>query len=332
MGTDGASALPALRYADLDAPGYTRRRVGRGFSYLDWTGQRVSDPELIAWCKSLVIPPAWQDVWISAARDTHILSFGYDDRKRKQYVYHPEWQRYRNLMKFEGLVGFPKALAKVRAAVDRDLERRPGTRRRVIATAVGLIDRALIRVGNEFYRQENETFGATTLDDEHVQIDGDSIELDFTAKSGAQREVLVEDARLAHSLKACQELPGQRLFRYREGGELRVVRSDDVNAYLSDAAGEAVTAKDFRTWGGTVACFAFAHRHRDDLPPNPAIAAARYAAERLGNTLAVARRYYIHPALLEVIETGSVPPRSSHARKWLDRDETSTARFLEGLN
>ncbi len=330
MTDDRQPPLPDIQYADLDGPGYSRRRQGRGFSYFSADGKRLSDSGEIAWCKSLVIPPAWQQVWISPNRRAHILSTGLDAKQRKQYLYHPEWNTWRNLQKFEGLQVFPRRLQRIRARVEADLSRARFSRRRVIASAVRLIDQGLVRVGNEAYRRDNQTYGATTLRSEHVEVGKDSVDIDFTAKSGKHRHIELDDPALARSLAACQELPGQRLFQYRtRAGKVVAVTSTDVNAYLKDASGNWVTAKDFRTWGGTVAAFRHADAHREEAPRKLAVAAAKHAAAVLGNTLTVARKYYIHPALLVAIEAGETPPPAPRRWQQLDREETSVAKWLQ---
>ena len=204
----------------------------------------------------------------------------------------------------------------------------------MVAAAVRLVDRGLVRVGNEAYARDNRTFGATTLQPEHVDVDsGDGVTLDFVGKSNQERHIAFEDAALARSLRYCQELPGQRLFRYRGGdGKVHPVDSSDVNAYLRKASGiEAVSAKDFRTWGGTVAAWCHADSHRGEALPRPDVAAVRHAAETLGNTVTVARKYYVHPALLAAIARGETPPRAARSRKNMDIRETSVARFLDSL-
>jgi len=325
---------PGLVHADLSEPGYGRRRHGRGFMYLEPDGSRLDDRKAIAHCRALVIPPAWQSVWIGRATNGHILCTGLDDRARKQYLYHPLWNEWRNRRKFASLVEFASTLHRVRDAIDRDLKGARVSRRRVVAAAVRLVDQGLVRVGNEAYVRDNHTFGATTLRNRHVETEPDgAITLEFTGKSNTDRHIVLEDPALARSLRYCADLPGQRLFQYRDGdGALRPVTSSDVNAYLRAASGlDDVSAKDFRTWGGTVAAWQHADAHRHDPPPKPAVKAARHAAETLGNTLTVARKYYVHPDLLKAIDAGETPPRAGRSRKQLDVSESSVLRWLESL-
>jgi len=325
---------PGLVYADLSAPGYGRRRHGRGFMFLTPGGERLSEPRALAHCRALAIPPAWEEVWIGRETNGHILCTGLDARSRKQYLYHPLWNEWRDQRKFVGLVEFANRLHRVRDAVARDLKGGRVSRRRVVAAAVRLVDRGLVRVGNDAYARDNRTFGATTLRERHLEVNEEGeILLDFVGKSNQDRRVAFEDPALARSLRYCQELPGQRLFRYRaEDGRVRPVNSNDVNAYLRAASGlEDVSAKDFRTWGGTVAAWQHADAHRDAEPARPDSAAVRHVAETLGNTVTVARKYYVHPELLKAIARGETPPRAKRSRKHLDISETSVLRWLESL-
>ena len=325
---------PDLVHTDLAAPGYGRRRHGRGFLFLDVDGERLDDEEALAHCRDLAIPPAWEEVWIGRDTNGHILGTGVDEKGRKQYLYHPLWNEWRNRRKFENLAEFAALLARVRDAVERDMKGARVSRRRVLASAVRLLDRGLVRVGNDSYTRDNATYGATTLRRRHVDIEASGeIVLDFVGKSNKERRVELEDPALARSLRYCAELPGQRLFQYRdEEGEVRPITSSDVNEYLREASGqENVSAKEFRTWGGTVAAWQHADAHRDDALERPSAKAVAYAAQTLGNTRTVARKYYVHPALLEAIESGETPPRARRSRKRLDVSETSVARFLETL-
>ena len=325
---------PGLVHADLSAPGYGRRRHGRGFTYLKPDGERLDDGKAVAHCRALVIPPAWSEVWIGRQTNGHILCTGLDERERKQYLYHPLWNEWRNRRKFESLVEFATRLHRIRDATARDLKGARVSRRRVVAAAVRLVDRGLVRVGNEAYVRDNRTFGATTLRTRHVEAEPDgTITVDFTGKSNKDRHLAFEDPALARSLRYCAELPGQRLFQYADDdGEARPVTSSDVNGYLRDASGlEDISAKDFRTWGGTVAAWQHADAHRDERLAKPDAEAVRHAAETLGNTVTVARKYYVHPELLRTIAARDPPPRANRSRKRLDVSETSVLRWLESL-
>ena len=307
---DGA---PGLVHADLSAPGYGRRRHGRGFSFLAPDGGRLADPKALAHCRALVIPPAWEGVWICRQTNGHILCTGIDERKRKQYLYHPLWNEWRNRRKFANLAEFAACLHRVRDATARDLKGARVSRRRVVAAAVRLVDRGLVRVGNEAYTRDNSTFGATTLRTKHVATEPDgSITLDFNGKSNKERHVAFEDPALARSLAYCAELPGQRLFQYADDdGTVHPVTSSDVNAYLRAASGlEDVSAKDFRTWGGTVkmvTCLEAVLAEEPDLAPEKVIKkAVKDVAAGLGNTPTVCSKYYIHPQIVTLFKSGKL--------------------------
>ncbi len=321
-----------LVYADLGAPGYGRRRRGKGFSWHRADGTSLTDPATLARCRALVVPPAWREVWVCTEEYGHIQCTGLDARGRKQYRYHELWHELRNREKFDGLARFGARLHRIRRAADEAMTGARHDKRRVVAAAVRLIDLGLVRVGNDAYARQNGSHGATTLRARHAEVQGDALLLDFDGKSGVRRELDLHDAGLARSVLYCQELPGQRLFRYRGAdGEVHPVSSSDVNAWLEEAAGEPFTAKDFRTWGGTVAAWQYADAHRADPAAHPEVQAVKHAAGVLGNTVAVARKYYVHPALLARIEARDVPARAKRSRKRLDVSETSVLRFLESL-
>jgi len=318
-----------LVYSDLSGPGYSRRRVGKGFSYIGKTGRRLKDPRIIKYCKSLVIPPAWRDVWISPARNAHILSTGLDERKRKQYIYHPAWTDYQNLIKFSELLEFGQCLPTIRESVEKDLNKRKLSKQRVIAAVIRMIDSTLIRIGNEAYSKDNKTYGATTLLERHADVSGSTLTLDFRGKSGKQRQLDVEDANLIKTIRSCQELPGQRLFQYvDDNGKVERVSSNDVNDYLKNVSGADFTAKTFRTWGGTVMALEYVDQSTIEEPKKLEIATVKHAAKQLGNTVAVARKYYIHPELLASVKLGTNLSIAKHRRKGLSRGETGVLRFL----
>jgi DNA topoisomerase-1 len=300
-----------LRYAADDRPGITRRRAGRGFSYRHPSGGRVSDTATLARIRALAIPPAWTDVWICPEPNGHVQATGRDARGRKQHRYHARWQTGRDEAKFERVLAFAEVLPRIRERCDVDLGRPGLPPEKVIGAVVRLLELTLIRVGNDEYARLNRSFGLTTLKDRHARVTGSRIRFRFRGKSGLQHEVGLRDRRLATVVKRCQELPGQELFQYvGEDGEPRDITSDDVNAYLRDASGADVTAKDFRTWAGTV----LAYRALRALDPPPddrstkrnVVEAVRITADRLGNTPAVARRSYVHPAVLEAYMDGAI--------------------------
>ena len=300
-----------LRYSTDVRPGITRRRFGRGFSYRDTDGNTIRDRETLARIRALAIPPAWTDVWICPWPSGHLQARGRDARGRKQYRYHADWHERRGSDKFDRMLGFAEALPRIRRRCDADLATRGLSREKVLAAVVRLLELTLIRVGNDEYARLNRSFGLTTLRDSHANVEGGSIQFRFRGKSGQTHEVGLRDRRLAGLVRRCQELPGQDLFQYiDEAGEVRDIASDDVNAYIREAAGAEFTAKDFRTWAGTV----LAYRALRALQPGVGdggakrnvVEAIRQTADRLGNTPAVARGSYVHPAVLEAYLAGSI--------------------------
>jgi DNA topoisomerase-1 len=300
-----------LRYSPDDRPGITRRRAGRGFSYRSPDGSRITDPTTLTRIRALAVPPAWTDVWISTDPRGHLQATGRDARGRKQYRYHARWQRRRGESKFERMLVFASVLPRIRERVDTDLGRRGLPREKVLAAVVRLLELTHIRVGSDEYVKLNRSFGLTTLRNRHAMVDGTSVRFRFTGKSGRNHEVDLRDRRLASVVRRCQELPGQELFEYVDGdGEVRDVTSTDVNAYLREISGADITAKDFRTWAGTVLAYrALRAQHATDDPKQArrdVVDAVKTTAERLGNTPAVARGSYIHPAVVEAYLEGSL--------------------------
>jgi DNA topoisomerase-1 len=300
--------LAGLRHSSDDRPGISRRRAGRGFAYRDADGRPVRDRETLDRIRSIVIPPAWMDVWICPWPNGHLQATGRDARGRKQYRYHPRYRSRRNEAKFERLIAFAKALPAIRERVDADLARSGLPREKVIAAVVRLLELTLIRVGNDEYARLNRSFGLTTLRDRHARVDGSEVRFRFRGKSGRQHEVGLRDRRLANVVKRCRDLPGQELFQYVDAdGEPRDVASDDVNAYLAEIA-PGVTAKDFRTWAGTVlawrALSALGEGATEREKRRNVAAAIEATAENLGNTAAVARSAYVHPAVVDAYLDG----------------------------
>ncbi len=308
--TAAVAAMAHLCYVSDEEPGYTRKAWGRGFTYLDAEGNTVKDPALRERFQALVIPPAWIEVWICAAPDGHIQATGRDDKGRKQYIYHERWAEMRDEVKFSHLVAFGEALPALRAQVEEDLRGRALTLTKMTALVVRLLDETRLRIGNTAYAEANNSYGLTTLHNEHTDVNGSEVTFHFPGKGGKLQEVTVRDRHLARLVKKCQELPGQMLFQYKNGdGLYQTVTSTDVNLYLQEKMGQAFTAKAFRTWGATVA----AASHLASLPPPESdketqkniIAAVKHAAAVLGNTPTVCRQYYIHPAILQAYETGA---------------------------
>ena len=300
-----------LRYANDARPGITRHRSGRGFTYRDPDGKTIRDREVIGRIQALAIPPAWTDVWICPWPTGHLQARGRDARGRKQYRYHHAWHERRGTDKFGRMLAFADALPRIRRRCDSDLARRGLPREKVLAAVVRLLELTLIRVGNDEYARLNRSFGLTTLRDRHARIHGSALRFRFRGKSGKTHEVGLRDRRLAGVVRRCQELPGQELFQFiDEDGEVRDIASDDVNEYIREAAGGEFTAKDFRTWAGTV----LAYRALRALQPasgesgarRNVVEAIRQTADQLGNTPAVARGSYVHPAVLEAYLAGSI--------------------------
>jgi DNA topoisomerase I len=318
-----AARASGLRYASDARPGITRRRAGRGFTYRDVHGSTIRDPEVRDRIAALAIPPAWTDVWICPWPNGHIQATGRDARGRKQYRYHADWRSRRGSDKFERMVEFGRVLPRLRRKCDRDLGRRGLPREKVLAAVVRLLELTLIRVGNDAYARLNRSFGLTTLRDRHATVTGSRIRFRFRSKSGVVRESDLRDRRLAAIVRQCQELPGQELFQYLdEEGGVHDVASDDVNAYLREATGGDFTAKDVRTWAGTVLAYRALRAQGDaDRPPaarRKLVAAIRAAAERLGNTQAVARGSYVHPDLAEVYLDGGIGTRRARPDRKVD--------------
>lgn len=321
-----------LRYVGPDHPGYRRVRRGKGFSYLDADGQVVNGRvrQRIA---QLVIPPAWEGVWISRDPRGHILATGNDKAGRKQYIYHPQWEEIRDEAKFDRLAPFGKRLTDLRKRVDSDLRKRGLPRDKVVAVAVAVLDRTLIRVGNTKYATDNGSYGLTTLTSQHLEVDGRHLHFDFSGKGGAEHQLVFQDRRLANLVSHCQELGGQTLFSYEtEDGTPSSISSSNVNDYLSVALGGPFTAKDVRTWGASSLVTGELARNSGDQDPEEMIRAAiDVAADSLGNTRAVCRDSYVHPRVLESHLEGDLASiwRRARRSKWASREESALRILLE---
>ena len=304
-------------------PGIRRRRVGRGFSYVDPNGRVVRERELIHRFRSLVIPPAWNDVWICPFPEGHLQVTARDARGRKQYRYHPDFRARRDEAKFEKMVELSDVLWKTREHIEHDIALPGLPRKKVMATIVWLLEQTLIRVGSHELARENNSFGLTTLRRRHVSIDGATLRFEFRGKSGVAHAVSVTDRRITRIVQQCRELPGRELFQYVDArGRRQIVYADDVNTYLREITGRDLTAKDFRTWAGTMLA---AESLREMGPASTkrdsernVLRAIDRAAERLGNTRAVCRKYYIHPVLIEAYLEGAVLPPLAQ-RVWRER-------------
>src|SRR6266542_1767148 len=306
-----AAERAQLRYVSDSMPGITRHKARNGFDYRLPNGSLVRDLATVKRIRALAIPPAWTDVRICCDPNGHLQATGRDQRGRKQYRYHPRWREVRDEAKYGKLLTFGHVLPLIRARVARDLQRRGLTREKVLAAVVRLMELTLFRVGNSEYAKTNKSYGLTTLRDRHVAIEGSHVHLSFRGKSGSQREGNINDRRLARIIKACRDLPGYELFQYvGEDGQRRTVGSEDVNAYLREITGEDVTAKDFRTWAGThlaaAALREFAKFDSEAKRKTAIIRAVEKVARHLGNTPAICRRCYIHPAILDGYLDGSL--------------------------
>ncbi len=327
MTDDEPATLAGLRHASDDRPGIVRRRSGRGFAYRDAEGRPVRDKDMLARIREIAIPPAWTDVWICPWPNGHLQATGRDARGRKQYRYHARYRARRDGAKFERLIAFARNLPAIREQVERDLARPGLPREKVIAAVVRLLELTLIRVGNGEYARLNRSFGLTTLRNRHAQVEGTAIRFRFRGKSGQHHEVGLRDRRLAGVVRRCRDLPGQELFQYvDEDGAPRDVASDDVNGYLA-AIAPGVTAKDFRTWAGTVLAYralrAIGKGATDREKQRNIAEAIRETAENLGNTAAVARQAYVHPAVIDAYLDGRIRTALVHAAE--DTDEAPGA-------
>ena len=299
-----AATEAGLRYISDNSPGYSRKENREHFKYLDSHGKPIGDEQRLLRIKRLAIPPAWTDVWICPSPSGHVQATGRDARRRKQYRYHDRWRELRDENKFDRLAEFARTLPKMRRRVAQDI-RLPGLpRQKVLATVVRLLERTFIRVGNEEYARENKSFGLTTIKNRHVMVKGDHLRFRFRGKSGRQHEVAITDRRIAKIVSKCQDLPGQDLFQYvSDEGEVGNVTSQDVNDYLREITNENFTAKDFRTWAGTVLAAIALNAQSEFETKKQAKANLKTAicavARLLGNTSAICRKCYVHPAIVE---------------------------------
>jgi DNA topoisomerase I len=336
-----SAASAGLRYVCDDSPGIRRNMGPLGFRYVGLNGRVIRNAKELERIRALVVPPAWTGVWISADPRGHVQATGRDARGRKQYRYHPDWRRCRDETKYDRMQAFAAALPRIRARVGMDLARAGLPREKVLAAVVRLLEKSLIRIGNDEYARQNRSFGLTTMRDTHVNVRGATLRFEFRGKSGIRHSVGVEDRRLARIVKQCRDLPGQELFQYVDArGQRQDVNSADVNAYLREITGEGFTAKDFRTWAGTVlACAALRELDKADGPAHAkkqVVLAIEAVARLLGNTRTVCRKSYIHPAVIDSYVDGTmtaVVNRRAHGalRKLtgkLRRDEAAVLAIL----
>ncbi len=330
-----------LRYVTDARPGYTRRRYGKSFVYFDSTGERIRDEDEIIRIRKLAIPPAYRNVWICPLKNGHIQATALDAKGRKQYRYHPDWRAARDATKFTHMLAFGEALPKIRATVKQHMAQRGLTRDKVLATVVTLLEKTLIRVGNDEYARKNQSYGLTTLRDEHVEVSGSTLRFRFKGKSGKEWNLKLSDRRIARVVAACADIEGQELFKYvDDDGRVRDVTSGDVNAYLQEISGQPFTAKDFRTWTGTVLA-AMALRGLDACDTQTGakkniVAAIEAVSKRLGNTPSVCRKCYVHPEILNAYLDGDLVSQIEADiddrldDEGLNADERSVLNFLKG--
>ena len=339
-----AAKQAGLRYFPDTKPGLTRRIKGKKTEFLNAKGEKVTNEKVLERLQKLVIPPAWTDVWICPSPNGHIQVTGRDDKGRKQYIYHPQWQEARSLTKFGKMMAFGRALPKIREQVEKDLKLRKLEKRKVLAVVVELLDNSFIRIGNRYYAKSNKSYGLTTLRDRHVKIEGDNLRLEFVGKKGVKHEISIKDRRLAKLVKQCQDIPGYDLFQYYdENGNRQPIESGDVNEYLRSLCEEEFTAKDFRTWGGSVLMVECLEQIIDE---NPEIAkeksvkeATKLVAHELGNTPTVCSKYYIHPGvvnlfkedkLFQYLQEHDAKPRKENPH--LSRTEEFFIKMLEEVS
>jgi DNA topoisomerase-1 len=304
-----------LRYVIPRGPGIRRRPAGSGFTYLDADDNSIHDEEVLKRIHYLVIPPAWTSVWISPDPDSHIQAVGRDARGRKQYRYHPAYRQMRDLVKFDRMRAFGWALPRIRRIISRDLARKGLPKRKVLAAVVKLLETTYIRIGNEEYAEENNSFGLTTLRNQHVEILGEMLKFRFRGKSGQKHEIKLKDPRLARIIRKCKDIPGSALFQYLdENGEPQSIESGDVNEYLREISGGDFTAKDFRTWGGTCLaancllqkCAEAGNPELKQEIKSVLVDVVKDVACKLGNKSATCKKYYIHPAIIDCYSAGNL--------------------------
>ncbi|MBK5343799.1 DNA topoisomerase IB [Pseudomonas sp. TH49] len=327
---------PDLHYVDDTQPGLTRKKLRGKFAYFDPAGQRITDPDEIKRINSLAVPPAYTDVWICADPRGHLQATGRDARGRKQYRYHPRWREVRDADKYSRLREFGLALPKLRKQLETLLDAPGFSRDKVMATVITLLDATLIRVGNTQYARDNRSYGLTTLRSRHVEVNGSAILFQFRGKSGIEHQITVKDRRLARIIKRCLEIPGQNLFQYLdENGERHTVSSHDVNTYLKTLTGADFTAKDYRTWAGSALALAVLRElqwESETEAKRHVVEMVKSVSKQLGNTPAVCRKCYIHPAVVERFLLGALAelPRP-RVRKGLRSEEVALAMFLEQM-
>jgi DNA topoisomerase I len=330
-----------LRYVTDNVPGFTRITRRKKYIYLDTGNKEISDEKIITRIESLKIPHVWEQVWICPSANGHLQATGFDSKGRKQYRYYQKWQHSRNNNKFSKMRSFGEALSGLREKIDHDIEEKAFSRNKMLALVVSLLDNTLIRIGNKYYEKSNKSYGLTTLRNKHVKINGKEVKISFVGKKNVAQEVILSDKRLVKLVKKCKELPGHQLFQYYdEEGHKYPISSEDVNDYLRENTGMDLTAKDFRTWGGSTS--AIKKLLEEPRPEGEKeiqkkiTEAIKYVAGKLGNTVAVCRNYYIHPVVLEAYAEGklteAIPDaaeKKEQENKWLQPEEIIFLNLLQ---
>lgn len=309
-----------LYYISDQTSGFFRQKKGKDFNYYDLAGKRITQDSIIERIEKLVIPPAWNNVWISPKTNTHIQATGIDSRKRKQYIYHPDWIKISQENKFDKLSVFGLSLPKIRGKVQYDLSKKTLNKQRILATVVWLLEHTFIRVGNEEYSKENDSFGLTTLRNKHVKVRGSQVFFSFKGKSGVFADVEVSNSRIAKTIKKCIELPGYELFSFlSDDGKRHVIDSGEVNLFLKDVTGNNFSAKDFRTWGGTSLSaknlFKLGFIKDDSVIKNNIIETVKKVSHHLNNTVSVCKNYYIHPSIFNTYQKNILIPHYNYYQK-----------------
>ena len=330
-----------LRYIPETTRGYSRSKKGEHWSYLNTEDKKITDEKTIDRINKLRIPPAWKKVWISPKDNTHLQATGYDDKRRKQYIYHPKWIELSQQTKFDKLIDFALSLPKIRSRISHDLAGNILDRKKVIATVIWLLQKTFIRIGNEEYARENDSFGLTTLRNKHVKIKGNDVKFQFKGKSGVDHLIEIHNPKVANIIKQCSELPGFELFQYLdESGNRHTIDSSDVNEYLADTTKEKITAKEFRTWGGTTLSAQTLYK-LGDFPDdkglkNNLVETVKTVSKHLRNTVAVCRSYYIHPVIFKSYEDKRLIPHFNYAvtdsSSGLHKEEYKVLTLLQKYN
>lgn len=329
-----------LRFVYDKGPGFFRQKIGRGFKFYDLEGQVINDEKILERIESLVIPPAWKNVWISPKKNGHIQATGIDEKGRKQYIYHPDWIKLTQLNKFSKMTDFGLKLPRIRGKVEHDLRRSKMDKQKIIATVIWLLENTFIRVGNEEYSKSNNSFGLTTLRNRHVKVDGSKISFAFKGKSGVYNSLEITNPLVAKIIKNCMEIPGYELFQFiDEKGNRHVIESNDINEFLKEVTKDDFSAKDFRTWGASnLSANEFYKLGQTDdfkqLKKN-IINTVRTVASKLHNTVSVCKNYYIHPTVIKTYQEKVLIPhfdyfaKSKPSQKHLDWNEVALIKLLQ---